>query len=120
LTYDFTGEERAAYANLDLDLPAGAIGIAFDVEGGGDGTLLRVSAINTIDERAFMPATKLDFAGKRRVVVRFPVELAAAKRLEAIYVLSGIGQNRARTSGSVVISNFHVLMPGKGSASSEP
>jgi hypothetical protein len=120
LRYDFSGAERAAYANVNLALPQNAIGVAFDVVGDGKGALLRVSALNTIDERAFVPAAKLDFTGPRHVIVRFPTELAQAKRLESIYILNGVGGSRVRAAGTIIVRNLHALLAGTGAGFRQP
>ena len=112
LAYDFTGTERAAYATLDAPLPAGALGIAFDADGAGSGTVLRVAFVNAIDERVLVTATTLDFSGFRRFVVRLPRGFAGPGRLAQIYVIDGIGAHKADVAGTVVLRDLRTVMPG--------
>lgn len=111
LAYDFSGGERAAFASLSLALPANALGIAVDVDGDGRGAALRLTGLNTINERVYVPVTILNFTGWRHIVVKFPAELALPKRLESFYIL-GTASHGAGAEGSIVLRNVHVLLPG--------
>jgi hypothetical protein len=111
LAYDFSSGERAAFASVTLPLPANALGIAVDVNGDGRGAALRLSGLNTINERVYVPVTILNFTGWRHIVVKFPAELALPKRLESFYIL-GTTSHGAGAAGSIVLRNVHVLLPG--------
>ena len=118
--YDFTGTEKAAYANLDTALPNGALGVAFDVDGDGSGALVRVAFVNAIAEKVLVTAAKLDFTGWRHVVVKLPQGFAPPGKLGSIYVLSGIGAAQVQTAGTVVIRDVHTLQPGSEPAPGSP
>ena len=111
LAYDFSSGERAAFASVSLALPSNALGIAVDVDGDGHGAALRLSGLNTINERVYVPVTILNFTGWRHIVVKFPAELALPKRLDSFYVL-GTARHGAGAAGSIVLRNVHVLLPG--------
>jgi hypothetical protein len=114
--YDFTGTERAAYADLGAPLPSAALGVAFDVDGDGSGALLRVAFVNAIDEKVLLTAAKLDFTGRRHVVVRLPNGFAGPGKLGAIYVLAGIGASHVQAAGTVVVRDVRALLPGSAPA----
>lgn len=118
--YDFTGTEKAAYANLDTPLPNGALGVGFDVDGDGSGALVRITFVNAIAEKMLVTATKLDFTGWRHVVVRFPQGFAGPGKLGSIYVLDGIGAVQVQTAGTVVIRDVHTVLPGSAPAQGSP
>ncbi len=110
--YDFSGTERAAYANLDTQLPDGALGLAFDVDGDGSGAVVRVTLLNAINEKVLVTATTLDFTGWRRAVVRLPRGFAQPARVASIYVLNGLGSTHVQTAGTVVIRDVSSILPG--------
>ena len=51
LAYDFSGAERAAYANAALVLPGVPLAFGIDVRGDGKGAALRVAFLNRFGER---------------------------------------------------------------------
>jgi hypothetical protein len=120
LAYDFSGDERAAYADVDAALPDGTIGVAFDVDGDGSGAILRIALHNAINETVLLTAARLDFNGRRHVVVRFPADLANGARLASVYVVDGIGGVAVRTAGKIVLRDVRLLLPGTGSRDTGP
>ncbi len=112
LTYDFSGNERAVYANVDVPLPAAAIGVAFDLTGDGNGETVRIAVLNAINERVMITAAIVDFQGTRRVAVTLPRGFAGPGKLASIYVLDGIGPKRVQSAGSVTFGTVRVIMPG--------
>ncbi|HEY5257890.1 MAG TPA: phosphodiester glycosidase family protein [Candidatus Baltobacteraceae bacterium] len=112
LRYDFSGNERAAYVDVGVPLPAGALGIAFDVDSDGSGALVRVTFANAIDETFLVTATTLNAAGHRHVVARVPNAVGAGARVVSIYVLAGMGGHVIHGAGSVTFSHLNVLLPG--------
>ena len=114
--YDFTGNERAAYADLGAPLPTGALGVGFDVDGDGSGALVRVAFVNAIDEKVLLTAAKIDFTGWRHVTVRLPSGFAGPGKLGSIYVLAGIGAAHVETAGTVVVRDVRTVLPGSGPA----
>lgn len=109
LRYALGDSERAAYAAMDVALPQGTIGLAFDVFDDGSGAKLRVSVRNSIDEQFLLPATTLDHPGWRRVAISLPQSLGTA-RLSAIYV---IGKNATvHATGSILIKALRATIAG--------
>ncbi|MGA8533928.1 MAG: phosphodiester glycosidase family protein [Candidatus Tumulicola sp.] len=110
LTYAFGDKERAAYARSDLPLPAGTIGLSFDVLDDGSASRLRVALRNAINEDVRTDATLLDDPGWRHVVLRFPTGSGDATRLMAIYVLPPKGMQLS--SGQIVLRNVRAVVAG--------
>jgi hypothetical protein len=109
LSYAFAGNERAAYAMADLQLPAHTIGVSFDVLDDGSASRLRVAIRNAINEDVLTDAARLDNPGWHHLVVRFPPGTQAA-RLIAIYVLPPRGMQLA--SGQVQLRNVRAVVAG--------
>jgi hypothetical protein len=97
----------------DRPLPADAIGLRFDVNGDGNGEILRVSLNNAINERVFLTAGKIAWNGWRTVEVRIPASIAAPVKLRSIYVLNALGGAPVKVSGEIAIRNARVLLAGK-------
>jgi hypothetical protein len=110
LDYVFAANERAAYAMSEIPLPAGAIGVAFDVNDDGGGARLRVAVRNSINEDMFLDATALEGSGWRRVVVRFPQGSAQPVKLVAIYLLPPKGMQES--NGSIGLRNVRAIVAG--------
>lgn len=110
LTYAIGESERAAYAILERGLPAGSVGVSFDLRDDGGGAELRVALRNAINEQVLVTASPLDQAGSRHVVVHFPPGISGPIRLVGFYV---IGTHDApNPSGSILISNMRALVAG--------
>ncbi len=113
LSYDFTGSERAAYANASLVLPQRALGISADVFGDGNGEALRVAVTNAIDERFMYTIARVTWRGWRHVEFRFPPELPQPLTLKALYVINRVGpEPPVTTAGSVGLRNVQVMLAG--------
>jgi exopolysaccharide biosynthesis protein len=110
LQYALGPSERAAYAVVERPLPAGTVGLSFDVRGDGSAVELRIALRNAIDEQTLVSAASLDRAGWQHVVVRFPQGLVQPLRLVGFYVLSP--HPPAAVSGTVVVKDVHVLLAG--------
>ncbi len=110
LRFSFGAGERAAYAMSDLALPAGTIGMAFELRDDGSAARLRVAVRNAINEDVLLDATKLGEPGWRNVTLRFPPGTDAA-RLVAIYALASKGIELSE--GSVVIRNVRAVVAGE-------
>ncbi|MBC5809663.1 MAG: phosphodiester glycosidase family protein, partial [Candidatus Eremiobacteraeota bacterium] len=92
LAYDFTGNERAAYAEANVVLPGAPLGIALDVYGDGSGGLLRVALVNGYGERRALTLAKaVDWLGWRRLALRLPADLNAPVTLSSLYILPAAG-----------------------------
>ena len=113
LSYDFTGSERAAYANVSLALPQRALGISADVFGDGNGEALRVAVTNAINERFMYTIARVTWRGWRHVEIRFPPELPQPLTLKAFYVINRVGpETPVATAGSVGLRNVQVILAG--------
>jgi hypothetical protein len=118
LRYDFSGAERAAYANAVIPLPERALGISADVKGDGNGETLRVAVVNAIDERFLYTIGTIDWTGWRHVERRFPAELPQPVTLKSIYVIGRIGTvPPVESIGSVTLRNVRVILAGRADQS---
>lgn len=113
LPYDFTAQFRGATMLGSRPLPESAIGLRFDVEGDGNGEILRVSLTNAINERVFLTAAKVDWRGWKTVDVRIPPAIAAPVTLRSIYVLNALGGTPVKAAGEISIRNARILLAGK-------
>ncbi|HEY8314238.1 MAG TPA: phosphodiester glycosidase family protein [Candidatus Baltobacteraceae bacterium] len=114
LSYDFTGTQRAAYIQGHVPLPDGALGFSFDVDGDGNGEVLRVALVNAINERVALTAGKITWNGWRHVVVKFPASLAQPASLKSLYVLNALGGPPVMRAGTVAFRNVRVILAGSG------
>ena len=113
LRYDFTGSERAAYANASIGLPQRALGLTAEVYGDGSGEPLRVAINNSINERFMYTIAHVDWHGWRKVEFRIPPELPQPLTLKALYVVNRVGpENPVTTAGSVGLRNVQVILAG--------
>lgn len=113
LRYDFTGTERAAYADVSLPLPQRALGLSLDVFGDGNGEALRLAVNNAINERFMYTVARIDWHGWRRVEFRFPPELPQPLTLKALYVINRIGPEAPVTAaGSVGFRDLRTIVAG--------
>lgn len=110
LAFSFGAGERAAYATVDLPLPAQSLGLSFDVLDDGSASRVRVALHNAINEAVLLDATRLDRPGWRHVVVRFPPG-AEITRLIAIYVLPPKGMQLS--SGQIEVRNVRAVIAGQ-------
>ncbi|MBV9333941.1 MAG: hypothetical protein JO146_08020, partial [Candidatus Eremiobacteraeota bacterium] len=115
LSYSFGNGERAAYAAADVPLPAGTIGVTFDLQDDGSDARLRVAVRNEINEDVLVDATELGETGWRTVAVRFPIGTRAS-RLTSIYVLPPKGIELSE--GSIVLRNVRAIVAGEPSGAS--
>lgn len=111
LSYDFTGNERAAYVQTDVTMPK-AIGIAFDVQGDGDGEYVRIALDNAINERVLLTAGRVQWTGWRTLSVKFPGTLPQPARLRSIYVLKQLNDEVPPVKGRLVIRNVRLILAG--------
>jgi hypothetical protein len=118
LRYDFTGTERAAYANATLVLPQRALGLSADVYGDGNGETLRLAVNNAINERFLYTLAKVDWHGWRHVEFRFPPALPQPITFKSIYVINRVGPGDAvQSAGAVSLRNVRVLLAGSADTS---
>lgn len=113
LTYDFTDNERDATMLGNRPMPDQAIGLRMDVNGDGNGEVLRLSLLNAINERVYLTVGHVNWQGWQTKEVRFPASLIVPAQLHSIYVLSGMSANPIHTAGSIVIRNVRLILAGK-------
>ncbi len=104
-------QERAAYAVLEQQLPAGTIGVSFDLQDDGSGALLRIALRNADDEQFLVTATALDTPGQRRVVVHFGHGMLRPARLVGFYVIGTAATAQPR--GEIVIGDIRAIVAGE-------
>lgn len=116
LQYDFSGNERAAYANAPIVLPERALGVSAEVFGDGNGEVLRLAVNNAINERFLYTLAKIDWRGWRHVELRFPPELPQPITFKSVYVIDRVGPGPAvQAAGSIALRNVRVLLAGSAS-----
>ncbi|HZT12156.1 MAG TPA: phosphodiester glycosidase family protein [Candidatus Baltobacteraceae bacterium] len=114
LQYDFTGSERAAYADVSLQLPAPALALSADVDGDGHGEILRVAIDNAIRERFLYTLAVVGWHGWKHVELRLPDALAQPLTLRALYAINRVGAGAAVTdAGSIALRNVRVVLAGR-------
>ncbi len=113
LRYDFTGAERAAYADASIPLPQRALAISAEINGDGNGEVLRIAVNNAINERFMYTIAHIDWHGWRRVQFRFPSELPQPLTFKAIYAINRVGsENPVTTAGAVGIRKVRLTLAG--------
>lgn len=118
LRYDFSGKERAAYANATIPLAKRALGISADVYGDGNGETLRLAVNNAINERFLYTIAKVTWQGWRHVEYRFPPALPQPITFKSMYVIDRVGPGPAvQSAGAVSLRDVRVLLAGSGESS---
>lgn len=113
LDYDFSGTERAAYANVSISLPQRALGISMEINGDGNGEVLRIALNNAINERFMYTIARVDWRGWRRVHFTFPAALPQPLTLKALYAINRVGSaDPVATAGSIGIRNVRLTLAG--------
>jgi hypothetical protein len=113
LRYDFTGNERAAYAVTSIAVPQRALAVSADVFGDGNGEVLRLALNNAINERFLYTFATVTWHGWRRVEFRVPPALPQPLTLKAIYVINRVGPVSAiSAAGSVSFRDLRVTLAG--------
>ena len=119
LRYDFTGDERAAYANASIPLPERALAVSADVLGDGNGAILRLAVTNAINERFLYTMATVNWQGWRHVEFRLPPALPQPITFKSLYVINRVGPTTpVQTSGSIALRNVRVILA--GSAQNSP
>jgi exopolysaccharide biosynthesis protein len=113
LSYDFTGTERAAYANASIALPQRALAISMEINGDGNGETLRVAVNNAINERFMYTIAHIGWNGWRRIQFRFPAALPQPLTFRALYAINRVGSRIPVTAaGSLGIRNVRLTLAG--------
>ena len=119
LSYDFSGEERAAFALLEQPLPPHTTALSFDVRSPGNGGFLRVAMRDARNDDILLTAERLDRPGLRSLRVAIPPTAMPPLRLTGIYVVRALGPGKAnRSAGKIELSNLRAWVA--GSAPEEP
>lgn len=113
LHYDFTGDERAAYADDEIRLPQRALALSAEVYGDGNGEILRAAVNNAINERFLYTIAKVDWHGWRHVELHFPAALPQPITLKSLYVINRVGPGSAvNAAGQIEISAVRAVLAG--------
>lgn len=112
LVYDFSGSERAAYLNGTIRLPEDALGLQLEIDGDGNGEVLRIALRNRINERVALTVGRVTWKGWQSRAVRLPANLGNSATLSSIYLVNALASNPVRTSGSIAIRNLRVIVAG--------
>jgi predicted amidohydrolase len=116
LSYDFTGDERAAYANTDITLDGDLLALSVDVQGDDNGEALRV-ALSTPDSDR-IPITlahHIDWQGWRTLTMTLPTAAIAAQTLNGFYLVapdSTTAQTHTSASGTIALRNLRGIFAG--------
>jgi exopolysaccharide biosynthesis protein len=113
LHYNFTGQERAAYANASMPLPQRVLALTADVFGDGNGATLRVALNNAINERFLYTVATVDWRGWRHVEFRLPQSLPQPITFKSLYVINRVGPSApVKAAGAIAIRNTRVILAG--------
>ena len=112
LRYNFTAQERAAYLATDRSLPDFPVGLRFDVNGDGQGEVLRVAVTNALDERFLLTVARVTWRGWQTHEVRFPATLLPPLRLQALYVVNALRSAPVRSAGEIAFRNLRIIAAG--------
>jgi len=112
LGYDFTGTERAAYANLGATI-GDPLAISCAIDGDGRGEGVRVALVDRYGERDAVTLIKnLRDPGTQRFAVRIPTALAPPLVLQSIYVVGTLAVPPVHVAGSVTVRDCRLTLPG--------
>ena len=113
LRYDFTGAERAAYADADVPLPGAPQSFTVEIDGDGSGVGVRAAFTNRFGERrALTLARAVDWIGWRAVTVVLPDDLNPPVRLVALYAVDSLANAPAHAAGALAFRNASVIVAG--------
>jgi hypothetical protein len=113
LRYDFTGGERAAYANVHAPLPGEPQAFTVEIDGDGSGVGVRVAFVNALGERrALTLARAVTWRGRQPVTVILPPDLNPPVTLASLYVVDSLANAPARAAGSLGFRNASVTVAG--------
>jgi hypothetical protein len=110
LSYDFSDDERAAYANVGLDIGA-ASGLACTLQSDGNGATARIAIVDRYGERSAFTLAKLTQHGTQLSEVRFPPSLAPPLTLQSIYVVGSLG-SPLHAFGTLGVHDCRLIVPG--------
>ncbi len=112
LRYDFTGSERAAYADAAISLGE-PLSISCAIDGDGSGAGIRIAVIDRYGERTALTLVKtVDWTGAQRRDVRVPPALAPPLILRSIYAVGSLGPAPIKSAGVLGIRGCALSVPG--------
>jgi hypothetical protein len=112
LGYDFTGTERAAYANLGATI-GDPLAVSCAIDGDGRGEGVRVALLDRFGERDTVTlARELREPGTQRVTARIPAALAPPLILQSVYVVGTLAVPPVHVAGSVTVRDCRLTLPG--------
>ncbi len=113
LPYDFSGSERAAYAEADIALPGEPLSFALEVEGDGSGVGVRAAFVNRFGERrALTIAKSVDWSGWQARTIVLPPDLNPPVHLIALYAVDSLANAATHARGSLSFRNASVVVAG--------
>jgi len=102
IRYDFSGTERAAYANGAAILPGTPVAFGVDVLGDENGVTFRATFTNRLGERRTLTVAKsVDWTGWRHLEIPLPVDLNPPVKLVSLYVVVPSGTRAVRGAGTI-------------------
>jgi hypothetical protein len=113
LSYDFTGDERAAIASAELPLPGRPLELAVEIRGDGSGAGLRLAFTNGDRERVGATLVKrIDWNGWKNVSMRLPLRATPPLVLTGITVINSLGTPQVHASGAIAFRNLRIVLAG--------
>jgi hypothetical protein len=113
LGYDFTGDERAALATANLQLPGRPLELSLDVRGDAGGAGLRLAFTNGDRERVGATlAKRIDWVGWKRISLRLPARATPPLTLVGITVINALGTPPIHTSGVIAFRDLRIVLAG--------
>ncbi|HTV74737.1 MAG TPA: phosphodiester glycosidase family protein, partial [Candidatus Acidoferrales bacterium] len=113
LSYDFTGSERAAYADADIKIAGDLLALSLDVQGDGSGAALRVAVTTADGDRLPITlAAHVDWQGWRRLTVRMPHEAVSPLTLDGFYLVASPSGPEPPPPGAIALRNLHGIFAG--------
>ncbi|HEY0798031.1 MAG TPA: phosphodiester glycosidase family protein [Candidatus Baltobacteraceae bacterium] len=113
LSYDFTGSERAAFANTDVQLQGELLSLKLDVQGDGGGEALRVAVTTADGDR--LPITlarSIDWQGWRTLHVQMPREAIAPLTLDGFYLVAPRDGSKPAPAGTITLRKLSGMFAG--------
>jgi len=113
LRYDFTGTERAAYADTDVALPGEPQAFTVEIDGDRSGVGVRAAFVNTFGERRALTLTRaVDWSGWRAQTVALPDDLNPPVRLVSLYAVDSLANAPSHAAGTLTFRRPSVVDAG--------
>ena len=113
LAYDFTGDERAAYARAHVELGGLPESIGIDIDGDGHGAAVRATIVDAHNQTASLTFTRaIDWIGTRHCVARIPPALTPPLTVTHFYVVGTLNDTPVHASGAITLRHARVVFAG--------